>query len=491
MASSPAKRKRVLDLSESGGGGGEGGLAAAGVNPLTSRPFSQRHFSLLEGRKKLPAWGHLEEFSSLLRSNQVVIVEGTTGSGKTTQLPQFCVNSGFCTDSSGTTRMVACTQPRRVAAMSVAARVAEEMDVRLGEEVGYSIRFEECSGPKTVLKFLTDGMLLREAMNDATLDRYSVIVIDEAHERTLATDVLLGLLKEVLLNRPTLKVVVMSATLDAEKFQKYFEGAPLLKIPGRTFPVEIFYTPEPERDYLEAAVRTVLQIHECEGPGDILLFLTGNEEIEDACAKIRSGGEAMSPDKGRLLVLPLYGTLPPSAQTRIFCEAPGPSVPGGAPGRKVVVSTNIAETSLTVDGVVYVVDPGFSKQKVYNPRTRVESLLVSPISRASAAQRSGRAGRTRPGKAFRLYTEKSFQKDLQEQTYPEILRSELSSTILTLKKLGIDDLVHFDFMDPPAPDTLMRALEQLNYLGALDDEGDLTPLGRQMSDFPLDPQVRC
>ena len=315
-------------------------------------------------------------------------------------------------------------------------------------------------------------------------------------------------------------------------------------MPGRIFPVEIFYTPEPERDYLEASVRTVLQIHECEPPGDILLFLTGNEEIEDACAKIRAGGDALGPDKGRLLVLPLYGTLSPAAQNRIFCEAPGPAVPGGAPGRKVVVSTNIAETSLTVDGVVYVVDPGFSKQKVYNPRTRVESLLVSPISRASAAQRSGRAGRTRPGKAFRLYTEKSFHKELQEQTYPEILRSELSSTILTLKKLGIDvrapggalllsaaaaffffvralpagcaalptshttlctprlhfsrtltlapqDLVHFDFMDPPAPETLMRALEQLNYLGALDDEGDLTPLGRQMSDFPLEPQVRC
>ena len=441
----PGKRKRVLDLDEapagsglSGGGGGGGGAAASGINPLTQRPYSAKYLSILEGRKKLPAWEYLEEFARMLRESQVVIVEGTTGSGKTTQLPQYCVNAGFGVDASGRSRLVACTQPRRVAAMSVAARVAEEMDCRLGEEVGYSIRFEECSGPKTVLKFLTDGMLLREAMNDATLDRYSVIVIDEAHERTLATDVLLGLLKEVLANRPTLKVVVMSATLDAAKFQKYFEGAPLLKVPGRIFPVEIFYTPEPERDYLEASVRTVLQIHECEPPGDILLFLTGNEEIEDACAKIRAGGEALSVDKGRLLVLPLYGTLSPAAQNRIFCEAPGPAVPGGAPGRKVVVSTNIAETSLTVDGVVYVVDPGFSKQKVYNPRTRVESLLVSPISRASAAQRSGRAGRTRPGKAFRLYTEKSFQKELQEQTYPEILRSELSSTILTLKKLGID-----------------------------------------------------
>jgi pre-mRNA-splicing factor ATP-dependent RNA helicase DHX15/PRP43 len=476
-------RKRRLDLGSSSGGD------TSGMNPLTGRAFTGRYTTILEGRKKLPAYGSLGEFEGLLRKHSVVIIEGATGSGKTTQLPQFAVNAGFGRDSAGKERLVACTQPRRVAAMSVAARVADEMDVRLGEEVGYSIRFEECSGPSTALKFLTDGMLLREAMTDPLLDRYSVIFIDEAHERTLATDVLLGLLKEVLAARPTLKVVIMSATLDAEKFQKYFEGAPLLKIPGRAFPVEVFYTPEPERDYLEAAVRTVLQIHECEPPGDILLFLTGNEEIEDACSKIRAGGEAMGPDKGRLHVLPLYGTLPPAAQARIFGEAPGPTIPGGAPGRKVVVSTNIAETSVTIDGIVYVVDPGFSKQKVYNPRTRVESLLVSPISRASAEQRKGRAGRTRPGKCFRLYTEKSFGKELQEQTYPEILRSELSSTILTLKKLGIDDLVHFDFMDPPAPETLMRALEDLNYLGALDDEGELTPLGRQMSDFPLTPQV--
>jgi len=476
-----AGRKRKLDLIT--------GTTENGMNPLNNRPYSAKYNQILDGRKKLPAFGTLKEFEDLLQKNNVVIIEGATGSGKTTQLPQHAVNAGFGRDAEGRERLVACTQPRRVAAMSVAARVADEMDVTLGEEVGYSIRFEECSGPRTALKFLTDGMLLREAMNDPLLDRYSVIFIDEAHERTLATDVLLGLLKEVLVTRPTLKVVIMSATLDAEKFQKYFDGAPLLKIPGRAFPVDVFYTPEPERDYLEASIRTVLQIHECEPPGDILLFLTGNEEIEDACAKIRSGGESLSPDKGKLLVLPLYGTLPPSAQQRIFCDAPGPSVIGGAPGRKVIVSTNIAETSVTIDGIVYVVDPGFSKQKVYNPRIRVESLLVSPISRASAEQRKGRAGRTRPGKCFRLYTEKSFHKELLEQTYPEILRSELSSTILTLKKLGIDDLVHFDFMDPPAPETLMRALEQLNYLGALDDEGELTPLGRQMSDFPLDPQV--
>lgn len=387
--------------------------------------------------------------------------------------------------------MVACTQPRRVAAMSVAQRVANEMDVNLGEEVGYSIRFEDVTGQKTILKYMTDGMLLREAMNDHNLSRYSVIILDEAHERTLATDILMGLLKEVVVRRPDLKIIIMSATLDAQKFQKYFNGAPLLAVPGRTHPVEIFYTPEPERDYVEAALRTVLQIHATEPEGDILLFLTGEEEIEDAVRKISLEADEMvrEADAGPLKVYPLYGTLPPAQQQRIFEPAPPPRTKGGRPGRKCIVATNIAETSLTIDGIVYVVDPGFSKQKVYNPRIRVESLLVSPISKASAQQRAGRAGRTRPGKCFRLYTEAAFKKELIEQTHPEILRSNLASTVLELKKLGIDDLVHFDLMDPPAPETLMRALEELNYLACLNDDGDLTPLGKLASEFPLDPAL--
>jgi len=284
--------------------------------------------------------------------------------------------------------------------------------------------------------------------------------------------------------------VVMSATLDAEKFQNYFNGAPLLKVPGRKFPVELFYTAKPERNYVEAAVRTALQIHKCEAPGDILVFLTGQMEIDQACEEIRASADEMTGrDQPELVVYPLYSSLTPQQQRLIFSPAPGPKVTGGPPGRKCIISTNIAETSLTIDGIVYVIDPGFSKQKVYNPRIRVESLLVSPISRASARQRAGRAGRTRPGKCFRLYTEESFHEDLQETTYPEILRSKMSNVVLTLKKLGIEDLVHFDFMDPPAPETLMRALELLNYLGALDDEGELTELGYQMSDFPVDPQL--
>ncbi|TPX54981.1 hypothetical protein SeMB42_g00059 [Synchytrium endobioticum] len=464
-------------------------LEDGNINIFNGRPFSGKYRDILKKRRDLPVNKHRAEFLKLIQSNQTIVLVGETGSGKTTQIPQFLV---YDEQPQRKGKMIACTQPRRVAAMSVAKRVADELDVTMGEEVGYSIRFEDCTSPRTILKYMTDGMLLREAMTDPLLERYSAVILDEAHERTLATDILMGLIKEVSVKRKDLKIVVMSATLDAGKFQKYFNGAPLLAVPGRTFPVEIYYTPEPERDYMEASVRTVLQIHTCEDPGDILLFLTGEDEIEDACRKMTQEAQQLainSPNTvGELKVVPLYSTLPPLQQQRIFEPAPPPKIEGGPPGRKCVVSTNIAETSLTIDGIVYVIDPGFSKQKVYNPRARVESLLVSPISQASAQQRAGRAGRTRPGKCFRLYTEKAFLKDLQEQTYPEILRSNLGSVVLQLKKLQIEDLVHFDFMDPPAPETLMRALEQLNYLEALDDDGNLTAIGASMAEFPLDPQ---
>lgn len=483
------KRKRFDDVGDAAAGGaaaaaGSGGGADGGdewwelrTNPFTQRPYSAKYLEILGKRKTLPVWQAMKDFQQLVEEYSVVILVGETGSGKTTQIPQFILHMG---PDGG----IACTQPRRVAAMSVAQRVANEMDVELGQEVGYTIRFEDCTSERTQLKYMTDGMLLREAMLDPLLKRYSVILLDEAHERTLSTDVLFGLMKEVMTKRDDLKLIVMSATLDAKKFQKYFDNAPLMNIPGRLFPVEIFYTPEPERDYVEAAIRTVMQIHQYEEAGDILVFLTGEEEIDTSCKRIQlESNKLQSEGKGgEVLVVPLYSTLPPQQQQRIFLPAP-------AGGRKVVVSTNIAETSITIDGVVYVIDPGFSKQKVFNPRVRVESLLVSPISQASANQRAGRAGRTRPGKCFRLYTEVAFKNDLIPSTYPEILRSNLGSSVLQLKKLGIDDLVHFDFMDPPAPETLMRALEQLNFLDCLDDDGDLTATGKMMAEFPLDPQL--
>ncbi|TKR77701.1 hypothetical protein L596_018623 [Steinernema carpocapsae] len=460
-------------------------------NPFNGKPFSQKYQQILAKRKGLPVWEYKEKFMEMLETSQCITLVGETGSGKTTQIPQWCaewVKAKFG-QAGGRKLMVACTQPRRVAAMSVATRVAEEMDVELGVEVGYSIRFEDCVSDRTVLKYCTDGMLLREAMNCPLLDGYKILLLDEAHERTLATDILMGLIKEIVKQRDDIKIVIMSATLDAGKFQNYFENCPLMTVPGRTFPVEIFYTPEPERDYLDAAIRTVTQIHMCEEvEGDLLLFLTGQEEIEEACKRIKREIDNMGDQVGELKCIPLYSSLPPNMQQRIFDSAP-PNKPNGQISRKCVVSTNIAETSLTIDGVVYVIDPGFSKQKVFNPRIRVESLLVCSISKASAMQRSGRAGRTKPGKCFRLYTEKAYKNEMQDQTYPEILRSNLGTVVLQLKKLGIDDLVHFDFMDPPAPETLMRALELLNYLGAIDDDGELTDLGSLMAELPLDPQL--
>ncbi|RCV09516.1 hypothetical protein SETIT_2G035800v2 [Setaria italica] len=464
-----------------------GAAAAANpppINPWSGRPYSARYLKLLEKRRELPVWRHKDEFLRALRDNRTLILVGETGCGKTTQIPQFVLDA----EDLGNHSAVACTQPWRLAAVSVARRVAQEMDVAIGEEVGYSVRFKHLCSYKTVLKYLTDAMLLREAMADPLLEKYKVIILDEVHERTLATDVLFAHLKAVLKKRPDLKLVVMSAALEVEKFQGYFSGAPLMKVHGRLHPVDIFYTQEPERDYMEAAIRTAVQIHMCEPAGDILVFLTGEGEIEDACWKINMEINNFGDHVGPVEVVPLYSTLPLAMQLKVFEPGP-PSLRGGPPRRKIVVSTNIAETSLTIDGIVYVIDPGFTKHKVYDPRIRVESLLNSPISKASAHQRAGRAGRTRPGKCFRLYTGKSFNEDLQQQTYPEIFRLNLAYTVLTLKKLGIDDLVHFDFMDHPAPETLMRALEVLNYLGTLDDEGNLTHLGEMMSEFPLDPQM--
>jgi pre-mRNA-splicing factor ATP-dependent RNA helicase DHX15/PRP43 len=349
--------------------------------------------------------------------------------------------------------------------MSVAKRVSDEMDgayhlipvlspertivaVQLGRQVGYSIRFEDMTEPGTTfLKYMTDDMLLREAMNDPCLERYSTIILDEAHERTLSTGILMGLLKRVVKKRKDLKIIIMSATLvDTVKFQKYFNlradlAVTLFKVTGLAHPVEVFYTREPEPDYMEAAMRTVLMIHRSEDPGDILLFLTGEEEIEDACRKLKLEADDMmnqNPSSiGPLVCIPLYSSLLSRQEKWIFDPAPPPHTSDAPPGRKVFVSTNIAETSLPINGIVYVVDPGFSKQAVYNPRIRVESLLVSPISKASAQQRAGRAGRTRPGKCFRLYTKKDFMKELEEQTHPEILRSNLSNIVLLLVKLGI------------------------------------------------------
>ena len=451
---------------------------SSNINKYTNKPYSSRYYDILKKRKILPAWESKKELFDLISKNQVLILKGETGSGKTTQIPQFLLEK-FCS--------IAVTQPRRVAAMSVAQRVAQEMDVVLGEQVGYNIRFEDCTSDKTILKYMTDGMLLKEAMSDNTLSRYDLIVLDECHERTLATDILFGLMKEILPKRNNLKVIVMSATIDMTKFQQYFDSAPILNIPGRLFKVEIKYLNEPTDDYLKEAVELAADIHKNEPEGDILIFLTGEEEIEYACQMIRD--EIDTNEDGYISVIPLYSTLPPYMQQRIFDPAPSKNKRNNKPGRKIVVSTNVAETSITIDGIVYVIDSGYSKQKVYNPRLRMESLLVSPISKANAKQRAGRAGRTKEGICYRLYTKYTYENELEKTSYPEILRSNMSNVVLTLLKLNIFDIVHFDFMDPPAPETMMRALELLHYLKAVNNDGRLTDEGKIIAQTPLEPEL--
>lgn len=432
-----------------------------------------------EKRKSLPVYQYRQTFLDAVKEYQVLIIVGETGSGKTTQLPQYLYEEGYCNNG----QKVGCTQPRRVAAMSVATRVAEEVGVKVGNEVGYAIRFEDATTEKTKLKYMTDGMLLREFLTEPDLGGYSALMIDEAHERTLHTDILFGLVKDIARGRPDLKLLISSATLDAQKFSEFFDGAPILNIPGRTFDVEMKYSMQPEANYLSAAITTVFQIHLSQPmPGDILVFLTGQDEIEQAELSLQETAKKLGSAAPELIICPIYANLPTDLQQKIFDPTPPKC-------RKVVLATNIAETSLTIDNIVYVIDPGYVKENRYTPATNMESLVAVPISRASANQRAGRAGRTAPGKAFRLYTKWAYYNDLPESTTPEIQRTNLNSVVLLLKSLGINDLISFDFMDPPSPDMLIRSLEQLYALGALNDKGELTKMGRQMAEFPTDPML--
>ncbi|CAH1388645.1 unnamed protein product [Nezara viridula] len=438
----------------------------------------RKRLTIEETQKSLPVYKFKNELVQAIKDHQVLIIEGETGSGKTTQIPQYLYQAGFTDDG----KKIGCTQPRRVAAMSVAARVAEEMSVKLGNEVGYSIRFEDCTSERTIIKYMTDGTLHREFLSEPDLQTYSVMIIDEAHERTLHTDILFGLVKDIARFRSDLKLLISSATLDAEKFSAFFDDAPIFRIPGRRFPVDIYYTKAPEADYIDACVVSILQIHATQPLGDILVFLTGQEEIETCQEILQDRVRRLGSRIKELLILPVYSNLPSDMQAKIFQPTP-PNA------RKVVLATNIAETSLTIDNIIYVIDPGFCKQNNFNSRTGMESLIVVPVSKASANQRAGRAGRVAAGKCFRLFTAWAYKHELEDNTVPEIQRMNLGNVVLTLKALGINDLINFDFLDPPPHETLVLALEQLYALGALNHHGELTKLGRRMAEFPLDPMM--
>ncbi|KAF8640918.1 hypothetical protein AX17_000566 [Amanita inopinata Kibby_2008] len=449
---------------------------ASHLKASTSVSSFAKNRTLKEQREYLPAFACREELLKTMRENQVVIVVGETGSGKTTQLAQFLYEDGYCSYG-----LIGCTQPRRVAAMSVAKRVSEEMECKLGSTVGYAIRFEDCTSAQTKIKYMTDGVLLRESLNEGDLDRYSVIILDEAHERSLSTDVLMGLLRKILSRRRDLKLIVTSATMNAEKFSKFYGNAPTYTIPGRTFPVEIFHSKSPCEDYVDSTVKQVLQIHLSLPPGDILVFMTGQEDIEITC-QVVSERLAQLDEPPALAVLPIYSQMPADLQAKIF-EATSDG------RRKVIVATNIAETSLTVDGILYVVDAGYCKLKVYNPKVGMDALQITPISQANANQRTGRAGRTGSGFCYRLYTEMAYRNEMFENTIPEIQRTNLANTVLLLKSLGVKNLLEFDFMDPPPQANILNSMYQLWVLGALDNVGDLTPVGRKMSEFPMEPSM--
>ena len=467
-------------------------------NFISERDYKIGSMNLLEKEKliknqiqqekqNLPIYEYKQEILKLIKDKQILIIEGETGSGKTTQIPQYLYENGFCDNN----KKICITQPRRVAAMSVASRVAYEMGVKCGHEVGYSIRFEENVSPMTKIIYMTDGIFLRYLLSDNLLNEFSVIMIDEAHERSIQTDIIFGIIKTLIEKREDLRIIISSATLSTLKFKNYFSEAEIIKVPGRRYPVDIYYTKSPEPDYIEAAVITSLQIHISQAEelfdddnsgGDILVFLTGQEEIELAKRMINNQIKKLRGKIPNCVVLPIYAALPSEEQAKIF-------MPVSKGERKIILATNIAETSITINGIGYVIDSGFCKQMCYDPRTGLETLAVTPISKANANQRAGRAGRVRPGKCFRLYTSSSFQNELEDNNVPEIQRNNLISMILLMKSLGINNLLDFDFMDSPPHEILIKALEQLYALGALNSEGVLTQTGLKMIQYPIDPSL--
>ena len=449
-------------------------MASSPSLPVTPPPAVLRPGLRLSERvsfpAELPISAHVVEIANAIDEHQVVIIAGETGSGKTTQLPKICLAMGR-----GVNGQIGCTQPRRIAATSVAARVAEELDTPLGEVVGYKVRFNERVKRTSYVKFMTDGILLAEIEHDPLLRGYDTIIVDEAHERSLNIDFLLGFLHRLLPRRPDLRVIVSSATLETERFARFFGGAPVIGVSGRTFPVDVLYRPprDDEPDLADVVANVVNEITELDPRHDVLVFLPGEREIREAMSELEQ--RALPHTE----LLPLYARLPASEQQRVF--------QAGA-RRRVVLATNVAETSLTIPGVVYVVDTGLARVNRYQVRTGVSQLLVEPVSRASADQRKGRCGRTASGVCFRLYEEQDYA-SRPAYTDPEIKRVGLAGVILRMKALRLGDIEQFPFLDPPPPRAISEGYRVLEELGALDDDGRLTTIGQQLGRLPLDPRL--
>ncbi|HEV2372559.1 MAG TPA: ATP-dependent RNA helicase HrpA [Streptosporangiaceae bacterium] len=449
-------------------------------------PRAQTHQRLLPAvtyPPELPVSQRKDEIAAAIRDHQVVIVAGDTGSGKTTQLPKICLELGR-----GVTGQIGHTQPRRIAARSVAERVSDELGTEVGTAVGYKVRFTDTSSDATAIKVMTDGILLAEMVRDRQLRAYDTLIIDEAHERSLNIDFILGYLKRLLPARPDLKVVITSATIDPERFSRHFAGphsaAPIIEVSGRTYPVEVRYRPlaDPDRpgeepkDQAQAICDGIAELR-AEGPGDVLVFLSGEREIRDTADAIADSGDLVGWE-----VLPLFARLSAAEQHRVFAPHDRP---------RVVLATNIAETSLTVPGIKYVVDPGTARVSRYSHRTKVQRLPIEPVSQASANQRKGRCGRTSDGICIRLYSEDDFA-SRPEFTDPEVLRTNLASVILRTADLGLGEVADFPFMDPPDSRNITDGWRLLAELGAISGEVGttrLTGLGRKLARLPLDPRL--
>lgn len=418
---------------------------------------------------ELPISARVADIATAIDGHQVVIVAGATGSGKTTQLPKIALAMGR-----GLEKIIGVTQPRRIAATSVASRVASELGSPLGSDVGYQVRFDDRTSPGTYVKFMTDGILLAEIQGDRLLRRYDTLVIDEAHERSLTIDFLLGWIKRILPERPDLKVIVSSATIETERFSEFFGGAPVIQVEGRTYPVDVLYEPPPDDlDGPEAVAEAVANVTSLDPRGDILVFLPGEREIRETETAL------LSKNLRHTVVQPLYARLSAADQAKVFASIPQ---------RRVILATNVAETSITIPGIVYVVDAGVARLSRYDPRSGITRLQIEGISQASADQRKGRCGRVRDGICVRLYDEQSFA-SRPAFTDPEIKRTGLAGVILRMKALGLGDVEEFPFLDPPPSKSIAEGYRVLEELGALGEDRELTDLGKRLARFPVDPRI--